>query len=243
MGAGLVELAVPDGIRAVVAARGPESIFACAEKGDWFAPGALSGLETSLHRASSAAIGPGLGTHAETVEFVRRLLDSIKDLDLAAVLDADGLNAVAGWDRWWDHVPEKLVVTPHPGEMARLLHTDVRSVQADRFSAAETASRIWGVTVVLKGSHTVVAEPSGELAVNATGGPNLGVAGTGDVLTGIIAALLAQGLQPWSAARAGVWIHGAAGDELRSRIGDAGTLASDLWDQIPVVRMRLEESP
>jgi ADP-dependent NAD(P)H-hydrate dehydratase / NAD(P)H-hydrate epimerase len=238
-GAGLVRLVVPERIFPVVAGHGVEEIFAHVESDRWFEPTAVAGITDALGKVEAAAVGPGLGGHPETIEFARELLETLREADIPTVVDADALNAIAEWDGWWEHAPAQTVVTPHPGEMARLLSTDVRSVQADRFSAAQTAARKWGVVVVLKGTNSIVAEPSGAITVNPTGGSNLGTAGTGDVLTGAIAALLAQGLNPADAARAGVWIHGAAGDELRELFGDAGTIASDLWDKIPVIRTRL----
>lgn len=241
-GAGLVRLAVPDAIHGLVAAHEVESVFASVASDRWFSPSSLTETETWLERAHAFALGPGLGGHPETVSFVRGLLNRLRSAGLPGVLDADGLNAVADWEGWWKEVPAKLVITPHPGEMARLLGSSVSDVQADRFEITRKAAQKWQVVVVLKGSNSIIAEPSGRLTVNPTGGPNLGTGGTGDVLTGVIASFMAQGMGPYEAATAGVWIHGAAGDLLRDEFGDAGTLASDLWDVLPPARKALQEA-
>jgi len=196
-----------------------------------------------LERALAFAVGPGLGKHPQTVAFVREFLRSHAGSGLKGVLDADGLNAVADESNWWRHVPKGLVVTPHPGEMARLLHSSVDAVQRDRFASARDAAREWGIVVVLKGAYTIVADPTGELWVNPTGSPNLATGGTGDVLTGVIAGLMAQGLEPRPAAVAGVWLHGAAGTALTGTMGEAGTVASDLLAELPRQRARLQSVP
>lgn len=243
-GAGLVVLAVPERIHGVVASHGAEATFAPIAGSDgWFTQASISSIESALDKADSFAIGPGVGRHPDTVLFVRQILGRLREADLPGVLDADGLNIVAEWDHWWEHVPRHLVITPHPGEMARLMKVGVKDVQNDRFTAAKECAEKWRVVTVLKGSNTIVADPSGLLTVNPTGGPNLGTAGTGDVLTGMIGALLAQGMSARDAASVAVFLHGSAGDYMQQRMGDSGTIASDLWDMIPVVRHRIEQEP
>jgi NAD(P)H-hydrate epimerase len=151
------------------------------------------------------------------------------------VLDAEGLNALARIDRWPERTRYPLVLTPHSGEMARLCDGEGKEIEARRFDVAPEKARAWGVVVVLKGQPTVTAGPDGSAAVNATGGPNLASGGTGDVLGGMIAALIAQGATPFDAAVAGVYLHGRAGDDLAERYGDRGTLAGDLVPVIPTV--------
>ena len=238
-GAGLVDLAVPRSIAAAVGPGCVEAVFTPVPSEDAFGPESLEAVTAGAGRAKSVACGPGVGSHDQAVGFVRGLLPRLKDAGVALVLDADGLNTVAGWDEWPSRVPDSTVVTPHPGEMARLLQSSVESVQADRFAAAREAAARFGVTVVLKGSNTIIAAPGQPLRVCPLGSPNLGTAGTGDVLTGIIAAYLAQGLAPLDAATAGVWVHAQAGDELRRELGQVGTVASDLWPLIPRVRAGL----
>lgn len=153
----------------------------------------------------------------------------------ALVLDADGLNLLAQIDEWWTKVPaDRLVLTPHPGEMARLLkleHAD--EINADRLGAAQRAAQEWNQIVVLKGAETVIAAPDGKASIGPAGNPALATAGTGDVLAGVIGGLIAQGLQPFDAARLGVFLHAQAGQLARQEIGEAGALAGDLLTRLP----------
>jgi len=247
-GAGLVDLAVPASIRTIVATHAVETIFTATGADDFFSPDSVAAVAEAATKANAVALGPGLGGDGETFDFVRRLLPHLKEANVPVVLDADGLNAVAGSPNWWEHVPAQTVVTPHPGEMGRLLGLSTGQVQADRFSAAAGAAEAWKVVVVLKGSDTVIAAPGQALRVCPLGGPNLGTGGTGDVLAGIIASYLAQASEnrsgsasPFDAATAGVWVHAEAGDLARSELGQAGTMASDLWALIPKVRRNLLE--
>jgi len=149
------------------------------------------------------------------------------------VLDADGLNLLHQLDGWVDRLPPNTILTPHPGEMAHLLDSDVDTVQADRTGTAQRAAADWKAVVVLKGAHTVIASPDGRVQVNPTASPALATAGTGDVLAGVIAGLLAQGMAPFDAAVAGVFVHGRAGELVAEDLGDAGALAGDVADALP----------
>ena len=164
------------------------------------------------------------------------------------VLDAEALRSMATLGEWWAGTLRSCVLTPHPGEFARLragagveARRRRRPVADDdaRLTAATAAAAAWGQVVVLKGAKTVIAEPDGTSAVAPFENPALASGGTGDVLSGVIGALLAQGMAPGPAARLGVYLHGAAGDMVRDRLGDAGLLASDLPDALPIVRKRL----
>jgi NAD(P)H-hydrate epimerase len=226
-GAGLVTVACPRSLNPILEIKLTEAMsFPVEDRG----AGRLTkeGLETlrqESDRHDALVVGPGLGLHEGTLRLVERLLPEIR---LPVVVDADGLNAFA------DH-PEALqgagarVLTPHPGEAARLLGRTVNEVQADRVAAVrELAARAEAV-VVLKGARSLVAGTDGELRVNPTGGPGLASGGTGDVLAGLIAGLLAQGLSPFDAASAGVYLHGLAGD-----LGPpVGGLAGSVSDRIP----------
>ncbi len=243
IGAGLVDAAVPQKVQEVLACHNLETIFTFLPRSEcWLSDGDSEVIAKRLERADSFALGPGVGKHPESVQFVRTFLARHAKGQVKGVLDADGLNAVADWDHWWEQTPSQLVITPHPGEMSRLLHSSVDEVQKDRFSTAAEAAKRWKVVVVLKGAYTVIATPDGATVVNPTGAPNLATAGTGDVLTGTIAGLMAQGLAPRDAAIVGVWLHGAAGSHLSKRLGEAGTIASDLLNQLPIERARLESN-
>jgi NAD(P)H-hydrate epimerase len=241
-GAGLVEVATLPSVQQNVAAHALEPIFApLPEEDGRISPGAEPHIRDRLQQASALVYGPGMGLSESTVRLTHHILSMVGRAKLrGAVIDADGLNALAQIDRWWE-VEAPLVLTPHPGEMGRLTGLSVPEVQRDRVRLAQGKAREWGKVVVLKGAGTVVASPSGTVAINLTGGPNLASAGTGDVLSGIIGGLLAQGCPPWEAAVAGVYLHGRAGDELREKYGDAGTLAGDLLPVIPLVRRSILE--
>lgn len=238
-GAGLVTAVVPASLYPVLAAKLTEvmTLPAPESAGGGFARSAYPALRELWGRATVLAIGPGLGQDPETAVFLEEILSQA---DLPAVIDADALNLIA-------RAPELLqqpslsdrrrrwVLTPHPGEMARLLGKSVAEVQADRVGLATRASLNWGSVVVLKGAHTVVAAPEGQVFINPTGNPGLASGGTGDVLAGLIAGLLAQGLTPVQSAVAGVYAHGRAADRLAAARGMAGLVAGDLLWELPLV--------
>lgn len=178
-------------------------------------------LEPLLARAGVLALGPGLGRD----DWGRGLWQAALDAGKPTVLDADGLNLLAGQPR---ALPATCVLTPHPGEAARLLATDIAAIQADRFAAARTLAQKYRAVVVLKGAGSLVAAPDGPVAVCPWGNPGMASGGMGDVLTGVIAGLLAQGLSAWDAACLGVGLHARAGD-LAVRAGERGLLATDLF--------------
>jgi NAD(P)H-hydrate epimerase len=181
--------------------------------------------------ADACVIGPGLGREFSTRRLV---LDLVGQLRSPAVLDADALNALSEQRKLLSKLRTRLILTPHPAEMSRLTGLKVEEIQADREAVAKRFAREWDQVVVLKGAHTVIAEPGGEVRVNPHSNPALASAGTGDVLAGIIGGLLAQGMDLFEAAVTGVFLHGAAGEEAGARMGDAGVLASDLLPLIPI---------
>jgi hydroxyethylthiazole kinase-like uncharacterized protein yjeF len=191
---------------------------------------ALTPLKDFLTNKTAVALGPGLGTHPETQELVRHV---VRDCPLPLVIDADGVNALAGQLEVLRGSPGPRILTPHPGEMARLLGTTSREVQSRRLDTAREVAEAHKAWVVLKGAQTVVADPEGRVSLNPTGNPALASGGTGDVLTGLIGGLLAQGLAPWDAARLGVYLHGLASDYLEEVIGPRGHIAGDLLTGFP----------
>jgi NAD(P)H-hydrate epimerase len=174
-----------------------------------------------------------MGWSESTTEFIGRLLLHGSPTELPTVVDADGLNNLSGLNNWWRRMPRPTVVTPHPGEMATLSKTSASDVQQDRVKSAQHWSRKWGITVVLKGANTIIAAPDGPTRVSPFANPGLASGGTGDVLTGIIGGLMAQGLTPELAGCCGVYIHGRAGEVVTQELGDAGTLATDLIEHLP----------
>jgi NAD(P)H-hydrate epimerase len=192
----------------------------------------LAALLAAAEEVDALAIGPGIPRGPETGELLRALVDRAGK---PTVIDADGLNALATEPALLAGVGAPLLLTPHPGEMARLCGTTIADVQADRIGIASLKAREWGVTVLLKGARTVVADPEAAPAVIPTGNPGLATGGTGDVLTGLCGALLAGGLPPPAAGRVGAFVHGRAGDLASGRYGERGLVAGDLGEFIGAV--------
>jgi ADP-dependent NAD(P)H-hydrate dehydratase / NAD(P)H-hydrate epimerase len=236
-GAGLATVATPLEVLPVVAAGAPELMtvpLAGTEAGTASLRNLDYGRFADITRDKSVlAVGPGLSTQDETQQFVRTI---VAEVPLPIVLDADGLNAYAGMA---DHLNQRkgplLALTPHPGEMARLLGVTTKDVQARRLDVALEAAGRWRAHVILKGFHTILATPSGNAYINTTGNPGMATGGTGDVLTGILAGLTAQfGTEDWPRVLGlGVYLHGLAGDIAASRVGEAPMIASDLIEAIP----------
>jgi hydroxyethylthiazole kinase-like uncharacterized protein yjeF len=231
-GAGLVTLAArPDALPLALAGR-PEAMSAPIPGSGPLGRGDLQVLLSLAKGADAIALGPGIPRGAETGELVRALLQRAGK---PAVVDADGLNALADAPAAIAGLGVPLVLTPHPGEMARLCGTSTEAVQSDRIGIAAAKAREWSATVVLKGARTVVADDEGPPAVIPTGNPGLATGGTGDVLAGLCGALLAGGLRPRAAGRAGAFVHGRAGDLAARRFGERGLVAGDLGEAIGAV--------
>ena len=253
-GAGLVRLAVPTSLQPMVAGRVLEAVTIGLPEtdivGEVDASAALDQLLDLDHDA--AVIGPGLRPGLSTVDLVLDFLSATGERS-PVVVDAEALNSLSTIGAWWERAARPCVLTPHVGELKRLISAagepfgaDVGDLTADDAARATTASRAavaWGQVVVLKGARTVIAggEPDpAAVTVAPYENPALATAGTGDVLAGTIGALLAQGCPPVDAARIGVYLHGAAGEVARERYGGTGVVASDLPDEIARVRRRLE---
>lgn len=240
-GAGLVYVAVPEPAGDLVAGRAPELItlrLPAAPDGG-FAPAALAALQESAARVNCVAVGPGLG-EGEAARAAARALTLAAPVPV--VLDADGVRAFAGQPELLRQAAAPVVLTPHPAELGALLGgLDAAGVQADRPGALARAVAATGQIVLLKGAHTLVGTPDGRVRVNLTGHPVLATAGSGDVLTGIIAALIAQGLAPAEAAAAGACLHGYVGERLAQQVGPDGVLAGDLAHALPGARRALAE--
>jgi NAD(P)H-hydrate epimerase len=233
VGAGLVTVAVPESVNDVVEAKLLEAMTIPMPETDArsLSPEGLDRLAAFANDRTAAAIGPGLSTHPQTVNLTRSLIGSI---DKPLVLDADALNALAGQTELLVTGKGPRILTPHPGEMARLSdHATPQSVNADRIGTATRFAQVSRAIIVLKGARTVLAAPDGTVAVCPTGNPGMATGGTGDALTGMIVGLLAQRLTPWDAACAGTYLHGLAGDLAAAEYGEAGMLAGDLIDRIP----------
>ena len=192
----------------------------------------LKAEEEILKRASGSDVvilGPGLSGNTQTAKLIRRLIPKIEK---TMVLDADALNAIAGGITILKKVKSKIVMTPHPGEMSRLINKSKVYVQKNRLSVAKKIASQYNAVVVLKGAGSVVADRNLHY-INKTGNPGMATAGSGDVLSGVIGGFLAQGLKPFDAARSAVYVHGLAGDMAAKEKGEAGLIASDILEEIP----------
>jgi hydroxyethylthiazole kinase-like uncharacterized protein yjeF len=249
-GAGLVTLAVPESLQPLFAAKVVEATTMALPEDDVEELDPEAAISVVLdHDHDAIVIGPGLRPGLATADFVRLLLGAPEEPAPApAVLDAEALRSIATIERWWTLATRPVVLTPHAGEFARLRAGSGRDPDSDgdlnvddgaRLAACRDAATTWGQVVVLKGARTVIASPDGQAAVAPFENPALASGGTGDVLSGTIGALLAQGLEPYAAARLGVYLHGLAGESVRERLGDSGLLASDLPDAVALARRRL----
>ncbi len=239
-GAGLTTIASPDVVQPVIASAHPEYMtepLASTDAGTVSASNLSSGrLAAVLKGKTAVAVGPGLGTHPDTQEAIRRL---VCEAPQPMILDADGLNAFAGKaDLLRERKSPFLAVTPHPGEMARLLGMTSAEVQSDRLKVASEAARRWNAHVILKGFHTLLVAPDGRAWVNTSGGPALAKGGSGDTLTGALVGLTAQfGAEDWLRVLAlGVFLHGVAADTLSLENEPSGILAHAVAEQIPAAR-------
>jgi NAD(P)H-hydrate epimerase len=245
-GAGLVSLAMPSSIRATIAGQLPEATYPPVPDGETLGQESVDFLlANGMGKVKAVLVGPGLG---EADEFVWGMIEALTPNPSpegrggqalpSLVVDADGLNALARVDRWWEKMPAFSILTPHPGEMARLCGEEIGDT--DRVELARKMAQKWGQIVVLKGAYTVVASPDGEVVLSPFANPILGVGGSGDVLAGVIVSLLAQGCAPFVAAQLGVYWHGAVGVYLANERGwNAGILAHEFANALPTIINRI----
>ena len=264
VGAGLVTMALPPPIQLAVAAQVPEVTYLLLPHDlGVIASGAVSVLQEKMAGYEAMLLGPGLTQESETTAFVHALLglhgqerkgrigfvgrspaDEPEQSSLPPlVIDADGLNALAAAESggWWTALPPDTILTPHPGEMARLMgdRVTVQEIQADREGTARRMAARWSAVVVLKGAFTVVAAPDGRTIVMPFANPGLATAGSGDVLSGAIVGLRAQGLGAFEAAVCAAYLHGLAGELARADLGDMGLVAGDLVPRLPLALRRV----
>ena len=259
VGTGLVTAAVPGPLHPIIASLLPEATYLVLPHDmGVIQADAVEVLHENLERYDALLIGPGLTQEERVAEFIAEFLLTGEQVSLRhrpigfvptertpseetlpplppTVIDADALNNLAKIEEWWKALrPQQAVLTPHPGEMGRLLKRPTAEVQADRIGTAQSAAQEWGQVVVLKGAHTVIAAPDGRVAVNPFATSALATAGTGDVLAGTIVGLLAQGLAPFDAAVVGCYLHGLAGEIAALDLGEAGVVAGDLLLALPL---------
>ncbi len=237
-GAGLVTLAAPESLNFLSAAKPVEATFlplpVSGARSSADGPGVV---RKSLRGYDCLLIGPGLGQGEFATNLIKSLLLARTRIGTKCVIDADGLTTVARLSTKvdvWRRLSADAILTPHPGEMSKLTGLDIDEVQRERLEIAAKMASIWGKTVVLKGAYTVVASPQGRVTISPFANPALASGGTGDVLAGVIAGLIAQGLPLFDAAMVGVFLHGKAGELVSRRLGDTGAIATDLLPELPV---------
>jgi NAD(P)H-hydrate epimerase len=231
-GAGLVTLGVPKSLNPILEVKLDEAMTLPLPETDETTLG-YNGWEKILEFSQGKtvmAIGPGLGTHPETVKLVQKALSS---LDLPLVVDADGINALQDNPEIIKKAKGPVVLTPHPGELARLLGISTQELLANRLEIAQGTAQKWGVYLVLKGAYSLMASPGGEVFINPTGNPGMASGGTGDILTGMIAGFIAQKYDIMSAVKLGVYLHGLSGDLAAEALGEEYINATDLLKFLP----------
>lgn len=240
-GAGIVEAGVPRAIQNIVASSVPEAIIrgvddemGCFYEGSW------ENIHDCINKSDAFAVGPGLSTSDGILDLMKNI---ISNSDVPCVIDADGLNVLSLHTEMLYNARSRIILTPHPGEMARLTGMTTEKVQEDRIGCALGFSKKYNVIVVLKGANTVIASPDGPVFINTTGNPGMAKGGSGDVLTGMIAAFLAQGIEPLEAAKAAVFVHGLAGDMAENALGEYGMGACDIIEYIPYAIRNVSEQP
>ena len=243
VGTGLVTLATGVRLQPILASKLTEVTYLPLpdSRPGSISPSAAKLIHQNLGSYNALLLGCGLGQSRSAIKFVEATLLRLRSAPPPLVLDADALNTLAKIPNWWQRLTDDAVLTPHPGEMARLAGTSVEAVQLDRLGMAKRMALEWNKTIVLKGAYTVIVAPDGRTRISPIANPGLASAGTGDVLSGVIAGLVAQGLSLFDAAACGVFLHGEAAEMVRSQLGDAGMIATDLLPAIPLVIKQLRQ--
>jgi hydroxyethylthiazole kinase-like uncharacterized protein yjeF len=240
-GAGLTMLGIPESLNPILEAKCTEVItkpLPETESGS-LSLTAESVIDELTGWADVLVVGPGLSLHPETIALIQKIIQKDR---LPLVLDADGINALEGEASLLKRRKNPTILTPHPGELARLTGRSISSISADPVAAARDTAAEFRAICVLKGSPSVIASPNGEVVVNPTGNSGLGTGGTGDVLTGVIGGLLAQQAAPFEAAYSGVYLHGLAGDLAADALGQRSLIAGDLLDFLPRAFLEIERN-
>jgi NAD(P)H-hydrate epimerase len=244
MGAGLVTTAVPESIQPIVAAGQAELMTEPIADRDGHFDGAHApdALKMLLDGKNALIFGPGIGLTDDTKRLVEWLISDACEPERAMLIDADGLNALAAIGcETLKRARGPVVLTPHPGEAARLLGVTTTTINDDRVTAARTLAERTGATVLIKGARSVIASADGAIYVNSTGNPGMSTPGMGDALSGMVGALLGQHLRPLDALALGVFLHGYAADRVAARMGRIGYIAGDLIDELPAALEALTE--
>ena len=227
VGVGLTTLATTKPVYQVIGRKIPEVTFISLDSNDQFS---TEELEKALPEYDCLLIGPGLGISQNSIKLVKEIL-RLKNLP-KIVIDGDGLNILSQETEWWDKISFNAVLTPHPKEFSRLTNLSVEKIQSSREELVKEYSKKWKQTIVLKGANTIIVSDD-QIAIAPFANPLLSTAGTGDVLSGMIAGFVAQGLNRFDASCSGVFVHGQTAENLKNKFGDSGMMASDLLEELP----------
>ena len=239
-GVGLLQMAVPERVYPLLAPVVPEAVFLpmAETRQGTFSQDAIAPVLAAAEKATAVVVGPGMGQGESQSALMEHLC---RECACPVVVDADGINSLPVHILMEQTISTPLILTPHPGEMARLLGVSAAQVQAKRHEIARRFVEQTGATLVLKGHRTLVCAPGCPLLENPTGNPGMATGGSGDVLAGIIGALVAQGMSPYDAALCGVYLHGAAGDRGAARLSQHSLLPSDLIEELPNLFLQIEK--
>lgn len=244
VGAGLATLATASSLQPILASKLIEVTYLPLPESEpgIISPKAADIVDQQLGQYDALLLGCGIGQSQSAMDLIRCILFKAKTALPPLVIDADALNTLAKTPKWWQKLANDAILTPHPGEMVRLAGVSIEEVQSNRLDLAKKAAQKWHKTVVLKGAYTIIAAPDGKCRVSPIANPGLASAGTGDVLSGAIAGLMAQGMSLFDAAALGVYLQGEAGEMVKAELGDAGMIASDLLPVLPLTIKQLKES-
>lgn len=231
-GSGLVYSIIPKSLETIMSIKLTEVIVRAVDDGGkaYFNKKSLDDIMNITHEMDTIAIGPGFGVDEERELIVDEV---IKNYNKPLVIDADGINCISNNRNVLNSRNQPVIITPHTGEMSRFVGVGIKEIQENRIYYSKYISDKYNIIVVLKGTDTIVSSPKGDIYINKTGNPGMATAGSGDVLTGIIASFIGQGLSPFDAARLGTYIHGLAGDLACNKKGENGMIATDILDNIP----------
>lgn len=238
-GIGLLNIALPQSIYAIVASQVYEPIFTILQENTagTIHKNCIDDLMRQMNKSSAILMGCGLGYNDDTKSIVYEIINKY---ERPIVIDADGINAISDNINILKTAKSKIILTPHPGEMARLLHTDVRYIQQNRADIAKEFSQKYNVVLVLKGTQTLISSGDGELFINKIGNAGMATAGSGDVLAGMISAFVAQGIAPLESAKCGVYLHSLAGDRCANKLSSISMISSDIINELPSLFKSLE---
>lgn len=241
VGTGFVSLAVIKSVREVIAKKLPEVTFIILPEREYcVATAAMKTLKEKVHDYDCLLLGPGLGVNCGGVDKIIPSLLKIKNLP-CVLIDADGLSIISNIENWWGKLKFNGVLTPHPKEFSKLTGRSIEDIQKNREKLSLEYAKKWDKVIVLKGANTIIASPGGKVGVSPFANPLLSTAGTGDILSGVIAGFIAQGIDIFHASLLGVFIHGQAAENLKKKFGDTGMVASDLLLELPEVIKNLKK--